>query len=155
MTQRVVGAKQTAFVGDRRQILVEHLLAVDDGTDLQEVEVAGNTFVTPIEIAGKLYLDRPLHGLRAVLLYHLQQLGQGEDTLLEHAAEGDDLAPTLVDAVADDLIDGVVGGGNVVERAVLVGLLHPQTLDVETVVDLEVVAHMTHVEGVEAGLRLS
>ena len=72
MTQRVVGAKQTAFVRDRRQILVEHLLAVDDGTNLQEVEVAGNTFVTPIEIAGKFYLDRPLHGLRAVFLYHLQ-----------------------------------------------------------------------------------
>ncbi len=74
--------------------------------------------------------------------------------MLQDAGEGDNLAASLVDAVADNLVDRVVGGGNILQGAVLVGLFHTQVLDVEAVVDLEVVAHMAHVEGVEACLRL-
>ena len=74
--------------------------------------------------------------------------------MLEDTREGDDLATALVDAVADNLVVGVVGGSNAIERLVLIGLLDTKIEDVETIVYLEIIAHMRHVKGIETGLRL-
>ena len=75
--------------------------------------------------------------------------------MLEDATEGDDLTTALVDAVTDDLINRVVGRGDALQRAILVGLLDAQLEDVEAVIDLEVVADMTHVQGIEPCLCLT
>ena len=74
---------------------------------------------------------------------------------MEHAAERNDLAAALVDAVADDLVDGVEGRGNIGEGAVLVGLLYAYLLNIKAVVHLKVATCMGHVEGVEARLRVA
>ena len=108
-----------------------------------------------IQIAGELYLYRTAHVLGAILLGQLQNFGQREDAVLQHTAEGDDLAASLVDAVADNLVGGVVGGGDAVQRLVLVGFLDTQVQDVETVVHLEIIAYMAHIEGIETGLGLA
>ena len=39
--QRVIAAQQTLLIGNLLQVLVEHLLGVDDGTYLEQVELAG------------------------------------------------------------------------------------------------------------------
>ena len=74
--------------------------------------------------------------------------------MLEHTTEGDDLAPTLIDAITDNLIHRIVGRGNIGEGAISCRLLHSEVLDIEAIVHLEVIAHMRHVKGIEAGLRL-
>ena len=151
MAQRVVRPQQTTLVGQLREIFVEHLLRVDNGTYLQQVELSRAVIV---DVAGQFNLYRAPHPLGSELHRHLQQLGQREDTMLQHAAERDNLASTLVVSVAYHLVGGVVGAGNIAQRPVLVGLLHAQIEDIKAVVDLEVVAHMAHIEGVEARLRL-
>ena len=75
--------------------------------------------------------------------------------MLKHGREGYDLAPTLVDAVAHDVVIGVVGGGEIGYGAIAHSLLHLYALYVEAVVDLEIVAHMCGVERVEACLCLA
>ena len=155
MTQRVVRAQQTLLVGNGGQVFVEYLLGVDDRTNLQQVELAADRqAVALLQIAGEFYLDRAPHLLGAKLLRELQDFRQREHVVLQHAGEGDDLAASLVDAVADNLVVGVVGRGYAVERLVLVGLADAQVQNVETVVHLEVIAYMRHVEGIEARLRL-
>ena len=74
--------------------------------------------------------------------------------MLQDAAERDDLAAALVEAVTDDLVVGVVGGGDALQGAVFVGLLDTQVEDVEAVIHLEVIADVRHVKRIEAGLRL-
>ena len=152
VTQRVMRAQQTVGIGNLLQILVEHLLRVDYRTDLEQVELS-TTVV--IKITGELDLYRPAHLLGTILLRHLQQFGQREDALLEHAAERDDLPSALIDAVADKLIHWVVGRGNIGERTIGIGLFHTQRLDVEAVVHLEIITHMRHIQGIEARLCLT
>ena len=106
MAQRVIAAQQTLLVGNLLEVLVEHLLRVDDRTYLEQIQL---TRLVVTQIAGELNLHGTLHGVGAKLLRHLQELGQREDALLQDAAEGDNLAATLVDAVADDLVDGIEG----------------------------------------------
>ena len=150
------------LVGNDGKVFVQHLLGVDDGTYLQEIKVTDGSkrvttylsFIT-IKVAGKLNLHGATHLLRTVLLCQLQDFGQREDAMLQHTAERDDLAPAFIDAVADNLIHGVKGRGNALQRTVLVGLLDAQLEDVEAVVHLEVVAHMTHVQRIEACLGLA
>ena len=72
--------------------------------------------------------------------------------MLEHTAETDYLAASLIDTITDYLVVRVEGRGNVTQRTVLVGLLHAQFHYVEAIVHLEVIAHMTEVEGIETGL---
>ena len=75
--------------------------------------------------------------------------------MLENTTERDNLAASLVDAVANDLIDGVEGRGNVGEGTVFVGLLHAYLSYIKAVIDLEIVADVSHVEGIETGLCLA
>ena len=152
MSQGVVGAQQTIHVGYRPHVLVEHLLGIHDGTDLEEVEVAG---LVGMDVAGKLYLHGTAHCLHSVSHRHLQDFGQRDDTVLKHAVEGDDLATVLIHPVVEHLVVGVEGGGNVLQRAVCHGILHPYLEDVETIVHLEILAHMLQVEGIELGLGLA
>ena len=72
----------------------------------------------------------------------MQDFGQREHVVLQDARERDYLAATLVESVADDAVDGVVGGGDALQRTVLVGLLDAQVEDIKAVVHLEVIAHM-------------
>ena len=156
VAEGVVRTQQTAVIGYILDILVEHLLGVDDRTYLEEIERSSRLpRRCRLQIAGELYLYGAAHLLRAVSLYHLQQLRQREYALLEHTAEGYDLPAALVDSIADNLIHGVVGRGNIVQRPVGIGLFYTQFLDVEAVVHLEVVADMRHVQRIEACLRLT
>ena len=41
------------------------------------------------------------------------------------------------------------------ERTVLVGLLHAELCDIETVINLEVATYMRHIQRVKAGLRVA
>ena len=75
--------------------------------------------------------------------------------MLQHTAEGYDLSPTLIETVANDLIIGVEGRGDILQRAFLVGFLHLELEDIESVINLEIGAHMLHVERIEVGLGLT
>ena len=156
VSQRVVRAQQALFVGNGSQVFVQHLLGVDDGPYLQQVESPLHTSPRRggLQVAGKLNLHGPTHLLRPVFLRQLQYLWQREDAVLQHPGEGDYFASSLIDAVADNLVVGVVGRRDAIQCSVLVGLLHPEVQDVEAVIHLEVVAHVAHVQSVEAGLGL-
>ena len=151
MAQRIVRPQQAALVGQLRQVFLQHLLRVDDGAYLQQVELARPVVV---DVAGQLYFHRPLHAFSSELHRHLQQLGERKDPMLEHAAKRNHLAAAFVVAVADHLVGGIEGAGDVAQRAVLVGFLHTEVEDVETVVHLELVADVIHVERIETRLRL-
>ena len=75
--------------------------------------------------------------------------------MLEHTSEGNHLSATLIDTVTDNLIDWVVSRGNICESTVFSSLLHPYLLNIKTIIDLEIVAHMGHIEGIETGLSLT
>ena len=152
MTQRMGRAQQALLVGNGIEVAVKHLLAIYNGAYLQQVELSGAVVV---EIAGKLYLHGPTHVLGTILLRHLQQLGQRKRALLQHTAEGDNLAPSLIDTIANHLVVGVEGGCYVAQRPVLVGLFHSEVVDIEAIIHLEVGSHIGHVKGVEAGLCLT
>ena len=151
MTERVVRAQQALLVGNLRQVLLKHLLTIHYRTYLQQIEF---TRLVVVDITCKLNLHRALHLLLTKQLRHLQQLRQWEHPLLQHSAEGDNLASTLIYTVAYHLVVGVVGRCYIVERPVLVGLLHSQVLDIKSVVHLEVLAHVGHVQGIESRLRV-
>ena len=151
MPERVVRAQQALLVGNLRQVLLKHLLAIHNRTNLQQIEFPR---LVVVDITCKLYLHRALHLLLTKQLRHLQQLGQWEYPLLQHSAEGDNLASALIYTVAYHLVVGVVGRCYIVERPVLVGLLHSQVLDIKSVVHLEVLAHVGHVQGIESRLRV-
>ena len=110
VSQRVLRAQQTVGIWNLLEILIEHLLRVDNRPDLEQIEFPG---AVVIQITGELDFDGTSHFLRAILLRHLEQFGQGEDTLLENATEGNHLTPTLVDTIADNLIHRVIGRGDI------------------------------------------
>ena len=151
VTEGVVGAQQALAVVDGPQVFVDGLHGVDDGAYLQEVELC----LLSSEVAGKLYLHRSFHSVGTTMHGFLQDFGQRHDILLQHTTECDDLASSVVDAVADDLVVGVVGRGDAVERAVGVGLFYLQVENIKTIVDLKLLADIGTVEGIEARLRLA
>ena len=53
------------------------------------------------------------------------------------------------------MIHGIEGRGDVVQGTVGISLLHTEFLDIEAIVHLEVVAHMTHVQRIEPRLGIS
>ena len=73
----------------------------------------------------------------------------------KHAGKGDELAPTLVKALANDVVVGVVCGGDEVQRMVGLGLLYAQFQDVKAVVYGKVGVEVRGVEGVELRLRVA
>ena len=75
--------------------------------------------------------------------------------MLQHTAERDYLSAALVDTIADNLIYGVVGRGQIGQGSIFGCLLYTYLLDVKAVVNLKVVAYMGHVQGVESGLGLA
>ena len=64
------------------------------------------------------------------------------------------LAASFIVSVANHLVVGVVSGSDVSQRTVFVGLLNLQFQDIETVIDLKLMTHVIHVEGIELSLRL-
>ena len=75
--------------------------------------------------------------------------------MLEHTSKGDDLAPRLIDTIVEHLIVWVESRGDIVERLVFHGLLHLQFENIETIIHLEVLPYMFHIEGIELGLGLA
>ena len=74
--------------------------------------------------------------------------------MLKHTCEGYDLSTTLVNTVTDNLIHRIERRCNVGERSVFRCLLHAYFLNVKPVINLEIVTYMSHIEGIETGLRL-
>ena len=64
------------------------------------------------------------------------------------------LAASFIVSIANHLVVGVVSGSDVSQRTVFVGLLNLQFQDIETVIDLKLMTHVIHVEGIELGLCL-
>ncbi len=60
MPQRQMRTEQTILIRDGAQVGLQHLLGIDNGTNLQQIEVK-HTSVD--NIAGKLYFHRPVHAL--------------------------------------------------------------------------------------------
>ena len=73
--------------------------------------------------------------------------------MLQDAREGDNLTASLINTITDNLVVGVIGRSNALQRLVLVSLLHTQVQNVKAIVYFEVVAHMRHVKCIETGLR--
>ena len=152
MSQGMVGTQQAVVIIDLGEVLIEHLLAVNDRSDLQEVELSRAVVV---DITCQLDLYRAPHSFLSVSHTHLQQLGEGQDAMLEETTQRDDLPTTLVVTVTDDLIHRVIRTADISQRTILISLFDTQFLDVEAIVDLEIIRHMTHIEGIEMGLGLA
>ena len=152
MAQGVVGTEQTVGIRYRPDILVEHLLGIHDRADLEEIEIAG---LVGMDIAGKLNLHRSAHRLGTALHRHLHEFRQGYHIVLEHSGKGDELAAGFIHTVVDDLIVRVEGRGDVVETLVFYRILHTELEDIESVIHLEVIAHVPGVESIELGLGIA
>ena len=138
-------------VGYLREVLVQLHLVVHHRTNLQQVEV---TRPVGVELHRELNLHLAAHVLPSIFHGEGEQLRKREDPVLQHATESDDLSSSFVDAVADDLVIGVEGRGDILQRPVLVCFPDGQFQQVEAVVHGEVLRHVLQVEGIEAGLRL-
>ena len=75
--------------------------------------------------------------------------------MLKESAEGDNLTPPLIDTITDYLIYRIKGRGNKSQRAISISLLHTKLFDIETIVNLKIIADMIHIEGIKARLRLT
>ncbi len=106
----VVRAYERLLVGYLRQVFVEHHLVVHHRANLQQVEDAG---AVGIQFHGKFYLHFAPHALTPEAQRHPQEFRKREHPLLQHAAERDELAPALVDAVAYHHVGGVERGRDV------------------------------------------
>ena len=75
--------------------------------------------------------------------------------MLEHVGECHDFPAVSAVVVADNLVQVVVSGNHVFQRAVLGSILNAQFLDVESVVDTEIGVHIRHIESVELRLGVA
>jgi len=71
---------------------------------------------------GKLDFDGAAQSVGSQLLEVVQQLRQGEDIVLEDGREGDDARAGTTETIADGVIVSRVGGGDVVQRAICLGI---------------------------------
>ena len=132
MAYGVGRAQQTLAVRYIGQVDIDAHAVVNHGAYLEEVELS-----RPVraEVDGKLYLYRTAHLLSTHLEDLLYHLGQREHPIVEHSAEGDDLAvAALVIAVVYLLVLRQVGGAYVGQGAVLLRLPDRQPLEVESIV---------------------
>ena len=84
-------------------------VCVGSGHHRAELQREERALAVAFKAYGKLHLHFAAHCLAAVAQEALQECGEGEDVVLKHTAEGDDLAPAVVDAFAQDHVVGVVG----------------------------------------------
>lgn len=119
VAEGVVAAQQHVFFANGGEVDEHVALDVDHGADLEQVEHAGAA--SGVDVDGKLYLDGAAHFALAQLQHLLHEHGQGEDVVFEHADETDDLPSAGIEAGADDLVGGVEGGGDELQRAVFFG----------------------------------
>ena len=75
-------------------------------------------------------------------------------SMLQYSAECDHLTSTLVNAVSYHLVIGVIGRSQIIQGPVFISLFDPQVEDIETIVHIEVMPHVFHVEGIESCLCL-
>ena len=68
-----------SFVGDGGKVILEHLLTVDNGAYLEQVERARAVIV---ELGSKLYLYRTAHLSLPILLHQAQDVRQREHIVL-------------------------------------------------------------------------
>ena len=147
----VVRTQQTLLIGNALQVFIQHLLTVNNRSDLQQVELSRTVVVY---ITSQFYLHRTFHGLGAKLHRHLQQLRQREDIMLEHATHRNYLPTSLIITIAYHLVNRIVGTADIAYRSIQIRLFDAQFLDVETIIHLEIVPHLRHIECIETGLRL-
>ena len=153
VSEGIVGTQQQLVIRYGVEVFVQHLLGIDDRAYLQEVERT-TLVLLAAHGSGKLNFYGTAHLLFSVLQHQLQDACQWEDIMLQDVGESDDLTSARIQSVANDLVVGVVGRGDVVQGTVLLGLLHMQFQQVEAVVDGEIVSYVFQVEGIEAGLCL-
>ena len=153
VAQAAVGVEQGILLRNNGEVVVHDFLAVDNGTDLQEVE-RGLTIIV-VEVDGKFNLDRASHFLLSDFEQVVDGFGNGEYVVLEHVDERDNLASTRIIAIADDLVVRIEGGSNEFQCAVFVGILQVKSEQVETVVDRELAVLCAEVKAVELCLGLS
>ena len=91
-----------------------------------------------MKIDGKLDLYRTLHLFLAVSQNLLHEFGEREDSILQYACKGDDLAVApFVIAIADDLVFRVEGRADVLQRSVGIGFPYRHLDEVEAIVNAE------------------
>ena len=150
VTERVVGTHQALLVGNRREVFLEHLLRIDNRTNLQKIERC----LVAFKIARKLDFNRSAHRLNTIFHRHLEQFGQRHHTVFQHAVERDDLATVAINAVAQNFVGNVVGRGNSRQRTVVFGLFHLEFQNIKALIDLEITTRVHHVKRIEMGLCL-
>ena len=75
--------------------------------------------------------------------------------MLQYIAERYHLAPPVVQSISHYLVVWVVSRRNVLQGAICLGRLDTQLEDVETVVYLEILSHVSRIEGIELRLCLA
>ena len=109
MSDGQVRAQQLAVGRHGRYFFGQGVGIVGSGHHRAELQREERALAVAFKAYGKLHLHFAAHCLAAVAQEALQECGEGEDVVLKHTAEGDDLAPAVVDAVAQDHVVGVVG----------------------------------------------
>ena len=74
---------------------------------------------------------------------------------MQHATERYNLTPSVVQSISHQLVVWVVSRRNVLQGAIFLGRLDIQLEDVETIVYLKILSHVSRVEGIELRLSLA
>ena len=135
VTDGIVAADKAVLIGYLSNIFVQLHLVIDHRTNLQEIEL---TRAVVVQVDGKLNLHGSCHLLLPIAEHLLQEFGQRENSVLQHAREGDNLSvlPFVV-TIVDALVVGVEGGDYPLEGTIVVGIAHGHLFQIEGIVHLK------------------
>ena len=153
MPQDTGRAQDGLLIGNGRQVLVHHLLVVHDRPDLQQVE--GRLLrIRLVDIDRELDLNRASHLRLTDLQQLIERLRQRKDIVLKDIHERENLPPTRIIAIPDDLVVRIIRRDNIFKRTLLFRVLQAEADEVKGVVYGEILRRVLQVQRVKTGLRL-
>ena len=153
MPQDTGRAQDGLLIGDGRQVLVHHLLVVHDRPDLQQVE--GRLLrIRLVDIDRELDLNRASHLRLTDLQQLIERLRQRKDIVLKDIHERENLSPTRIITIPNNLVVWIIRRDNILQRALLIRVLQAQLDEVKGIVYGEVLRRILQVQRIKTGLCL-
>ena len=151
------GTQDQVVVGDIEEGVVEHLFRVDYGADLQPVDGALTRVAhcIGIDISRKFYLYGTSHFVLTRSQHEVNDLGEGEDTMIEHVGKRDYFTALTEVGVAQNTVVDVESGDEITKRSRSSGIIDVDLADIKGVVGSQFGLVVGLREGVELGLSVA
>ena len=141
MSQCRVGTEHQPFIGHIHYLIIQHLFLIHNWAYLEPIDRTLLPMLPfhGVDISGKFNLDGSSHLILSGGEHEIEDISQGEHSMLEHIGKGDKLAPLPYVAVADKTILEVESGYEIFQRSCLCRIGYRKLDDIETIVNLELI----------------